>query len=776
MAVRTAHRFSSALSSAVLEWLLMLLLFVDAVYSYIVTKFARLCQLQTPCVLCSRLDHILGNEKSGFYLNLICKKHKSEISSLALCRAHQKLADVHELCENCLLSFATEKKSNLETYRSLVGKLGLDFDQGEHDYFDEDDEVPLLDESMSSFPFERNCSCCSEPLKKMSRGVGVLWKKSSGIKNTTETGNSIPDLVEHESTEPNGVYHSKDEGADHLSHIGYRELKITSDSESETPFIDGNETNELREDFVPQDAEMEPVDVHTNSLYVKPSDSAVIEKSIPSKPILEKKEHPGESHDVETMASAIANEHALDESKCSRSEVKTDPAPSEMTVEDPQSVHSEDVNTTLDNDSEDACAAQKVPTLTEESSKGLNSLEINPSRSQIASEPSPSLNTDMSLSDAYKLAIGQKSSLPSPTLAEVLLGKDSSKVHEDLKSLISQISAARRLETPWTDWGSSPRVQHGQGDETVLQNITKRLSIERNESGFESLDGSIVSEIEGESTVDRLKRQIDLDRKSISLLYKELEEERSASAIAANQAMAMITRLQEEKASMQMEALQYQRMMEEQAEYDQEALQKSNEILAQKEKEVLLLEAELENYRNSKARESESGLFKNSLLKFEDEKVYISNRLRKLEEELHLFSNNGAFADASKITAEEEEIMESDNQSNSVAEDDERGNGQCIVCDSKEDSNSGKIPHIIVQRNDGEVRFCKHSEMIGESDLVALECEISDLSERLEALEADHNFLEHSINSLRNGEEGVRFIQEIASHLQELREIGIARK
>lgn len=59
-----------------------------------------------------------------------------------------------------------------------------------------------------------------------------------------------------------------------------------------------------------------------------------------------------------------------------------------------------------------------------------------------------------------------------------------------------------------------------------------------------SIEGSMVSEIEGESTVDRLKRQIDLDRKSISLLYKELEEERSASAIAANQAMAMITRLQ----------------------------------------------------------------------------------------------------------------------------------------------------------------------------------------------------------------------------------------
>ena len=52
--------------------------------------------------------------------------------------------------------------------------------------------------------------------------------------------------------------------------------------------------------------------------------------------------------------------------------------------------------------------------------------------------------------------------------------------------------------------------------------------------------------------------------------------ERSASTIAANQTMAMITRLQEEKAAMQMEAPQYQRMMEEQSEYDQEALPSCN--------------------------------------------------------------------------------------------------------------------------------------------------------------------------------------------------------
>lgn len=130
-----------------------------------------------------------------------------------------------------------------------------------------------------------------------------------------------------------------------------------------------------------------------------------------------------------------------------------------------------------------------------------------------------------------------------------------------------------------------------------LHMLHKRLSVERNDSGFDSLDGSILSEIEGESAIDRLKRQLELERKSLNNVYTELEEERSASAVAANQAMAMITRLQEEKAQMQMEALQYQRMMEEQAEYDQEALQLLNEVLVKREKEVKDLEKEVELYR-----------------------------------------------------------------------------------------------------------------------------------------------------------------------------------
>lgn len=57
----------------------------------------------------------------------------------------------------------------------------------------------------------------------------------------------------------------------------------------------------------------------------------------------------------------------------------------------------------------------------------------------------------------------------------------------------------------------------------------------------------------------------------------------------------MITRLQQEKAAVQMQALQYQRMMEEElADYNQDALQTMSELLIKKEMDISFLEAEME--------------------------------------------------------------------------------------------------------------------------------------------------------------------------------------
>ena len=82
-----------------------------------------------------------------------------------------------------------------------------------------------------------------------------------------------------------------------------------------------------------------------------------------------------------------------------------------------------------------------------------------------------------------------------------------------------------------------------------------------------------------------------------SALYAELEKERSAAASAADEAMAMILRLQEEKASVEMEARQYQRMIEAKAAYDAEEMEILKEILLRREREKHFLENEVEAYR-----------------------------------------------------------------------------------------------------------------------------------------------------------------------------------
>ncbi|KAE8727061.1 hypothetical protein F3Y22_tig00005929pilonHSYRG00126 [Hibiscus syriacus] len=110
-----------------------------------------------------------------------------------------------------------------------------------------------------------------------------------------------------------------------------------------------------------------------------------------------------------------------------------------------------------------------------------------------------------------------------------------------------------------------------------------------------------------------------MGRKSLMALYMELDEERNASAVAAYNAMAMITRLQAEKAAVQMEALQYQRMMEEQAVYDQETPEEMTNLVAKREEELNDIEIELEVYRAKYGRLRESDFEKHAQREENDE-------------------------------------------------------------------------------------------------------------------------------------------------------------
>ncbi|KAJ8749625.1 hypothetical protein K2173_026274 [Erythroxylum novogranatense] len=106
------------------------------------------------------------------------------------------------------------------------------------------------------------------------------------------------------------------------------------------------------------------------------------------------------------------------------------------------------------------------------------------------------------------------------------------------------------------------------------------------------------SDDENEANIIRmLKKKIEKEKAAHDALTQELDRERAAAATAADEAMAMILRLQEEKSSIAMEVRQYERMIEEKFAYDEEEMNILKEILVRREKEIHFLEKEIEAYR-----------------------------------------------------------------------------------------------------------------------------------------------------------------------------------
>lgn len=114
---------------------------------------------------------------------------------------------------------------------------------------------------------------------------------------------------------------------------------------------------------------------------------------------------------------------------------------------------------------------------------------------------------------------------------------------------------------------------------------------------------------EDKNTIRLLAQALEEEHAARAALYLELEKERSAAASAADEAMAMIQRLQEEKASIEMEARQYQRMIEEKSAYDAEEMNILKEIIVRREREKHFLEKEVEAYREMSfiGKETSSG-------------------------------------------------------------------------------------------------------------------------------------------------------------------------
>lgn len=374
MATRTSARvqkdssiFTSVLASAVLEWCLIIMLLLDALFSYLVTKFANVCGLQTPCLLCSRLDHILGSEKPGFYRDLICHAHKLEISKKS----------GGEICEGCISSIITDKKSGGGAYSASMNKLEpyIEYcvDDGHNIHLKspaiidgdsvmvslhQDDllrdsllKVPLLSSSSMGLS-----SCCNDPSSKTQR---LLSTKSIGDGATELDGVRSSGMMEHghlnhldglemrreKLSESTMGSYLGNQGCDPLPYIACAELKITPDFESKVSIsYDGDRsglvhnTDNLLDESVAQCLQLDTGSINACILPKTMCSDLVLEKLIDqihmaghSLSVPPEKFHTSERHDSTSLVSVAGIDNSLKEINCNQDETRDNlPAASKL--------------------------------------------------------------------------------------------------------------------------------------------------------------------------------------------------------------------------------------------------------------------------------------------------------------------------------------------------------------------------------------------------------------------------------------------------------------
>lgn len=94
-----------------------------------------------------------------------------------------------------------------------------------------------------------------------------------------------------------------------------------------------------------------------------------------------------------------------------------------------------------------------------------------------------------------------------------------------------------------------------------------------------------------------LRKLVKIERRRANAAYTELEKERTASSSAADEAMAMILRLQSEKSSVEIQSNQYRRVAEQKQDYDQSVIESLRLIIREQESERVLLQDRLRMYR-----------------------------------------------------------------------------------------------------------------------------------------------------------------------------------
>lgn len=184
MLYRKTPKIVVVLVYAVLEWVLIILLLLNSLFSYSIRKFSSYFGLKPPCLWCSRVDHIFEPGKNkNCYRDLVCDMHAAEISKLSYCSAHQNLAEQQDMCDDCLASRPSFSDSSLGStqrfaFISWVGENRI-----------ENDEKIF------------RCSCCNESLSCKLYPPLWLLKPSLDALNDTQNDSLVIEAVDDDNSE-----------------------------------------------------------------------------------------------------------------------------------------------------------------------------------------------------------------------------------------------------------------------------------------------------------------------------------------------------------------------------------------------------------------------------------------------------------------------------------------------------------------------------------------------------------------------------------------------
>ncbi|ONI17473.1 hypothetical protein PRUPE_3G161200 [Prunus persica] len=947
---RSVPKFIVILVYAVLEWTLIMLLLLNSLFSYLITKFSKYFGLKPPCPLCTcRVEHILERGKSSkSYTDDVCEMHATEISYMCYCLNHKKLAKSHNMCGNCLASQPNFRgnSTGMPTSMAFVSWLS-------ENKLEKEEKLPCV------------CSCCSESLNSKLYSPSSPFEPSWGSLEYAKKGNSTieyqgttkPDSLSTHSDngyemETTNEEHEDDRVADEhqfssdVCSSSFRgnagedcprsrstflchETDANADSKAGSRDIIRSDSNSMKLVHQSSDASATTIQCcfgedYSLEIIPLPSENGMVcalnHRLIPielidfstriDQGIRNAKEEDVREHDHQEGSfdsePSIGSRHQLSGEAALFMINKSSQKTSNGDLESLEKARGFSDNSSVVDAEEGKQDLVGMPSDQVVTAPGGQKLFVRieepdkkePNDPPASEEESTFVDHILSRSLANMEVSDHATDQPQaregssspcfeiPNVPDTFMAQNAGIWHEERATSQEETSMLEKAQEEinhscMCSEPNEPEEENFPATPTSVNSLGylhKKLDEKKESAVEEYLDGSVVSEMEvGDpvATIGRLKAVLTAERKALSSLYAELEEERSASAIAANQTMAMITRLQEEKAAMQMEALQYQRMMEEQSEYDQDALQLLNELMNKKEKEKQELEKEVEVYQkkvldyeekekmrtvsrikygsvrsrnssascshswdsdalsidlNSQARDEDSGfggqqessnhnttdeaalsleeialdcvknmsVLDESLAGFEEERLSILDQLKALEEKLITLGENEEFSEDVKSIEHSSTCSVKDFEENhdfSSPEENGISNGFSKDQHHPERQTLGSmakrlLPLLDATDNETEEGLMHEEQAESEStgmqnsftsfelhdNKIAIEEEVDHVYERLQALEADREFLKHCMGSIKKGDKGVDLLQEILQHLKDLRVVELRVK